>query len=402
MMVGHPGFAAPPAADHPMTQVVGFIQDRRASHAPNIPWQLLHEAASQSGMGLDHPAGEHALVAMQHAHEGGRVVFHTTLVVTDRRLFGRDHVGTQRDETIDIPFAQVFACRLEKKLLLHELHVQLQQGATRVVTFAKELAPFVQGLTRVPVEYRSFAPVPLARTEGDPAGAFGLAQRLLSGDARLRLVLGVLSERVRTGVIGPDEGFDLASRVHILDRELRMGRGMSHGFWLCVLPRPALLHALRAVLGQPVGHFPGPTTDTLDFHAPGDNRMAKAVASSAVGLAFAAVVGVGWVTTPGRPSIRAFRATACDFPCGSGFALQGTMNGQHFLRLSQTNPKFVDAIHQALFRIEARWLLARCLLGTTAAPEQLVWPRRDVVEAKLAEIGTAADVSAFFPPQEAR
>jgi hypothetical protein len=379
-----------------MQQVVGFVRDHRATHAPGIPWTDLHEGVAHCGLGMDLVAGERPLVALKHAGELGRMHFKVTLFITDRRLFGRDHVGTARDETVDIPFAHVTGCHLEKKTLRDELLVGCAGRSHKVITFAKELLPFFQGLARVPLDYRFFAPAPPASTPDDPTGARAARQRPSSGDSRIDLLLWSIDELARTGGLSHDDAADLVSRAVLLDQELRMGRAMSHGFWLSTLPRRALSQALRHMLGDPIGQYRADGVDTIDFSVANDHRVAKAVASSAVGLAVRAVLGVGWISIPRGEALRGIRVAICDFPCGSGFALSG-MTGGPFFPLSRTSPRFVDAIHQAVFRLEAQALLARCTLGAPAAPEQLLSSSPAAVGDRLRQMGCSADLSAFFP-----
>jgi hypothetical protein len=220
---------------------------------------------------------------------------------------------------------------------------------------------------------------------------------MLSGDPRIHLILRLVYDAHKRGQIPADAGVDFVSRVELTDRGLRMGRGMRQGTWLSVLPRSALSTALSALLGEPSGRWAGGAGDTYDFPVGSGSATGKAVASSAVGLALLATVGVGWVSVPRGPGLRTARAMVNDFPCGSGFTLLGSTGGP-FQPLSVTSASFLGSIHEALLRMETRFLLLECAFGRDRPPEQLFAIPRAQVEARVASLVGPTDLSTFYPP----
>lgn len=109
-----------------------------------------------------------------------------------------------------------------------------------------------------------------------------------------------------------------------------------------------------------------------------------------------ATLGVGWISTSHGHRLATVRAQTADAPVGSAYQLLGTSGGQ-FLPLSMHWWRTVDAISQALFRLESRYLLGLVLYGPDRSPTDLLSVPREALQAGVAALVGPTDVTPFYP-----
>ena len=80
---------------------------------------------------------------------------------------------------------------------------------------------------------------------------------------------------------------------------------------------------------------------------------------------------------------------------GTAFHLFGT-GGVGWDPLSLHWWRAVNAIHQALFRLEARYLLGRAAFGTEPSPHELLGHRRETLEARVAQLIGPTNLGTFY------
>jgi hypothetical protein len=209
--------------------------------------------------------------------------------------------------------------------------------------------------------------------------------------------LHVLSETHRRGVLSAEAATALVGLMVQLARFVTYGRGANQHGWHSVLPRAALVSAVRTALGEPIGGAPG--GEVVDFRIGAGSGAGAAVASSVVGLAALAVTGFGWVCTSSGTRLDTLRVMTHDLPGGaatSSFYLLGTGGGQweplymHWWRA-------VDSVNQALFRLEARYLLDRAMYGPDIPPDALLSIPRSIFEDTVTPFVGRVDLAPFFP-----
>jgi len=173
---------------------------------------------------------------------------------------------------------------------------------------------------------------------------------------------------------------------------------MLQGNWLTTLPRPALSALLVAMLGQPLQSNGDATWERHDFAvAPGGRSAGAAAAASAVGLASAAIFGVGFIARSGGGlGFSVLRATVVDFPCGSGVSFAAAQ-GQQLVKLPFAATSLLQAMFQTVTRIELRRLLAEVVLAGQVPPERLASVPCQPLEAAAAALGAPLRLAALYP-----
>jgi hypothetical protein len=245
---------------------------------------------------------------------------------------------------------------------------------------------------------RTFGPLPpLPTAPHDPVGAWGAAQAVGAPDPRTWVPLRALFEAHRRGQLDTAEAGTLAPAMVELARSIRYGRGAGPAGWRTALPARVFGYALRGVLGAPATVQPAPGGGTVtEFAVGAGSGKGGAIASSVVGLALLATVGVGWVATSHGHRLAAIRVQVVEAPDGgTAFQLLGS-TGAGWQPLSVHWWRAVDAIHQALFRMEARYLLGRVLMAGTQPPEQLLAVPREVLERRAAPLVGPLDLSVCY------
>jgi hypothetical protein len=377
---------------HPIVQLarVHLPGSRAVMHVPGVPPAEFHGQVARYGAGLDHAAGEMPL-ALIKANLDSRATsrgYSAAYIVTDRRLFGRVHASNIPLLFTEVPYAYVTAPPPPPRGLALSVLVPLGNQHRKLYIAPKKLAAYLAAMvTTMPPAARSFGPpMPPPRAVQDPIGAWAAALAHGTADARTFVPLRVLFEADRRG--GVDGAEALVRPMVELARGITYGRGSGPQGWRTVLPGPVLASSLSAMLGTPTAVHQVNAGTVMDFPIGAGGGTGKAIASSVVGLALFATVGAGWVSTTSGHKLVSIRAHITEQPDGAAFQLFGTSGGP-FEPLSRYWWRAVDAIHQGLFRIEARRLLALAL----SAPDET----RETLEPRVAQLLGPTSLETFYP-----
>lgn len=352
-------------------------------------------------MGAAHHLGERVLAAIDYdfpdtarARAQGS---HATLLFTDRRVFGSIKSSNINETTLDLSLAAVTSVAEEGGLLNNAAVAGTPQGNVRFPLWGKVIAPYLRAVATLPPEHRTLGPWAIAPGPGDPIGAHAATSLLMSGHPVVMAMPRLAFEAGRRGLLSEEVARRVLERAVILDRTVTSGRGMHQGQWLSTLPRPMLAGLMGALLGAPLASGGDATWEVHDFGVtPGGRSAGTAAASSAIGLASAAIFGVGWVSRPGGGlGFSVLRATIVDFPCGAGMQL-AAVQGQAAFRVPFAASGLLDAIFTTLTRIELRELLAE-LSMKDVPPQQLAAVPRQALESAVAALGVPLDLGPLYP-----
>jgi hypothetical protein len=382
-------YPAPPSHAHAAAQL---LSGKRIAHGANIPPDRYHLALAAIGAGPDHAVGEVAVALSDHvAHEDE---FSHGAVFTDRRVLARTgHV------TGDIPYQVITEVRSSTGVLADDLVVIAHDRtfAFKGMPEAQAAAAFLQALLRVHPAHRAppFRPL-VAPGHEDSTGGAAARYALSSRDLRVLPILGMAIEGHRRGSLPADLGADLAARAVLFDRTLAYGRGTRQGWWTSPLGAPDLSYAFSRLLGPPYHWSQHGHARVLDFRLGGDSGAAGAAASTALGLLSLGVLGVGWVTRPGR-SLDRVRVTIAPGPSSAGFVVTDGVTP-----LSMEWSGLLSKLFEILPRIEGRMLIQRAAFGWDAPPEQLDEASADALFRKVAETIGEIDIRIYSPPPSAK
>jgi hypothetical protein len=338
------------------------------------------------GGGCDHTLGERAvamLVADLAPGPNGNAA-----LVTDRRLLARAD-----DLFADVPFDALARMDAKRGIVYDDLWLHTRERAYKLVGLQDQgpLVAFLQGLCAVDPAWRVPPALPLVTpTEGDPSGAGYLRATACAGDPRVGALASVLEGACARSIVTVAQARDLAARVSLLDRTLAYGRGARGGWWQSPLAPPDLSLTLGRVLGPPVQVQDVGGARVLRFRLGGGGNVAGAAASTAVGLLALGVLGIGWVSTPGR-SARDIDAHLLPAEASTSF---GLLEGRD--PLSRQGPELLEAVLERLPGLEARALLLRCAYGWEAPLEFLETIPSGAVQGRLREAFEGVDLAPFM------
>jgi hypothetical protein len=200
-------------------------------------------------------------------------------------------------------------------------------------------------------------------------------------------LLQLINKRHQRGLFELQTAADMTARVVLLDRTLRLGRGMCDGWWLSPLSTGDLVQRLFAMFGQPLAYTTQGEVHTFDFDLRTDaHRVGKAVASTAVGLAALGLLGVGWVSKPGSKPVSGLRVLVRDTPFSSSFAISGTNDGSLLLPISDLAPNLLERVLSILSESELQLILGRCAYGWEDPSQQLVLRSIDEINQRLRDL----------------
>lgn len=382
-----------PASTMPVEGPIGELAMRHLVHrdvllAPAIPPKKLQHAAADFADWIDHASGERPIAfldetALGKGDEG--------LLLTDRRLLA--HVG-ERDW--QVPYGAIGAVSgakgfLEKKLVIDAGPCSAQIPLVTCGDAVEPVATFLRGVAQLPHD-RRWAPPPGFASEADPTGASALASSFAAPDPRVLLMLRYVHAAVAAQWMPVAMGQDLVARIEIVQRTLAFGRGAQQGLRISPLHGPDFAFVLSGVFGDPVGVWPDSGATTMDF-ALGRKSNVGAAASTAIGLALFATVGVGWVSTPKR-SIQGVRVVLRDLGRGTGFGAYGAHGGA-MAPLAQLEPEALDWILDALDDLEAWTLFERAVFGWELPPQSLLAIDTPTFEHRVRSLLGPVDLSCF-------
>ena len=329
----------------------------------DIPRNRALLAAAQLPRLLDPASGEEPLVLLDETVGGDAS---TATLLTDRRIISNAATGLG-----DLPYAALRGVELTHGMVGSTVQLATALGpVTWRPTVPKDavvaIGTFLHALLTLPPEQRCATPPPAPQT-GDPTGARGLAAWLPFPDPRVSLLLQLVHAGHAAGALDDAVAADLVVRVKLLHQALRMGHARHGEVLVSPLPVQDLAHTVYSLFGRPMREGAQGWGHAMEFELGGGRGSAAgAVASSVVGLALLAVVGVGWVSTGGS---RTQRVTVCvgGAPTGSFLAI----NDGPARTLAATQPKIYTALATALLSAGAEMLLRRVLFGWNAAPHEL-------------------------------
>ena len=400
MSVALPGVHPHPVVHLARTHLTGSSRIALITHVPGVAPGDFHEAVARHGAGLDHPGGETplALIKLVVSRQGADRGYNGTYIVSDRRIFGRVQSAGSGLNFTNVEYGQLTGPAVKSGGLAPGVLVPTGNQQTKLFLAPKQLQAYLDAMVAtVPTAHRTFGPPPPPpRSPEEVVTALGSMRAVATPDPRTWVPARALSEAHRRGMVDPAQAAALVPQMTQLAHAVAYGRGSCPAGWRTVLPRSALAAALKAVLGTPIGARPAPGGEVVDFDIHAGSGKGRAAASSVVGLAMLATVGVGWVSTSNGQRLTGIRVQTADLPDGTAFQLHG-MSGPQLLPLSMHWWRAVDTVHQAVFRFEARYLLGRALFGTTQPPDALAAMPREALTAHAARILGPLDLTTFYP-----
>lgn len=353
---------------------------------PNIDGPRFRRAIAGMG-GLDHLSADAPIAFADDTPD-----FECSVILTEQRLIARGSGGV-----VEIRHADLLGAQTNDPSRADRLYVAAhgQMHEIHPCRSAAPIAAFLYCVAQLPPADRAPPPRDLApRTGADPTGALAARAAVQSGDPRVLPIMGMAHEGFAQGKGPAQMAADFVTRAALLDRTLVFGRGMRQGWWLSPLAGPDLVYAFTRMLGAPRDVAQDGETFVYDFTLRSGGSAGGAVASSAVGLASLAILGVGWVSTPGTVSVP-IRLRVLPRDTGCGFSLY-----EGPAPLSVSSADLVSRLFEGLPRIEARLLLERATYGWQLPPEQLDdLPIEDLAARVFATIGPV-DLKCYFPPAQ--
>jgi hypothetical protein len=270
------------------------------------PWNV--NALARPGVqrilrGLDHASGETPLAILDETTGGSA---DEGVVVTTHGVHARSESASERDAHFSVSHAWLVSVALRGGILGQGVELRTAQGLRAISLIrnsesAKQLAAFFNAILAIPAHAR-FDVGPLAP---DPALSRAVAEMPASAEARA--------------------DFDMRSRLQLANE--RWGRGTREGWLMSPLSLPDLRAALGAALGAPYARDWDGVHETLDYPLSHGGVSAGNVASSVVGIALLATVGVGWVSTGNGPRVSAVRCRLRDLGPFTGLSLHALSAG---------------------------------------------------------------------------
>ncbi|MEZ4301088.1 MAG: hypothetical protein R3B70_39495 [Polyangiaceae bacterium] len=389
------GLAMPAMAGPPVPGMIGQVAQHFLTGTKKLDMggrasrRKLANAAAASSIWVDTLAGERIVAYGDETVLGKGDEY---LLLTDRRLLARAH-----GEMKDVPYARITGVRLQKVTLAQRLVIDMMGGSASVdlVTLdddAPAVAQFLNGVAALPYDQRWSPPAQLA-SPSDPSGAGALLADLPVPDPRIPILLRLAQAGVASGAMSVEAARDHVERARLFAANAAVGRGMSQGARLSPLHGEDLVAVLRETLGAPVGVTGDATTRVLDFQLTQGGSVGRAAASTAVGLAALAIVGVGWVSQPGRRTT-VLRVRMRHLGSATGFSVFDLGSTQR--DLAEEDPEMLEGLLESCAAAEPVLLLGRMLWGWQAQVGAiLATPPQAFAEAVGRAIGWT-DLAPFF------
>ncbi len=386
-----------------------YLQHRKIKLAHILTLEKVNQAIAASGAGLDHTLGEQVIAIGDDSY---RDEFDMFFMLTTRRLAGRV-LHENRRKFFNIEFSDLMrlpfdflnltasiqrmldpswigmqATTLSKspkeiaELLTDIINVTNLPDAVIKEPMKKSLINFLAALKQVPAEQLLPAVQPLVSPNpDDPTGAEQLLQMIQQPQSVT--ALRIVSAAYKKGLLPAELGADFAARVALVNRTTLFGRGQKHGWWLSPLSQLDLGFTFYRLFGNPAYYHQQAEVQVYDFDIK-NSGGGKALASSAVGIASAALLGVGWVSMPGK-SITNLRVKLLDTPPTSGFAVYGLYQN-NYVPLYAVRYDLFQQIAQTLVEQESNLTLLRCAFGWQTPAHELSQVPPTAVAARLEEL----------------
>jgi len=332
------------------------------------PWNVnrkKREGLRVFARGMDYLGGEEVLAVIDETALGK---CDEGVVFTDRALYVRCEAASAPDDTFAVPYAYLMNVTAKSGILGRKVILATSFGPREISLISKTKAAdavhrFLMGVLQVP---------PAARLEPRPASA------PMSVDP-------LLTARVEALGLAAEVAADLRARLFVQEKNERWGRGGNQGWSMSPLSLADLRAAVPYVLGAPhAEHWDGRVL-TLDFTLRQDGSGAGgALASSAVGVALLATVGIGWISVPKGPTIHNVRLRAYEMGGGSGIRVTGLG------AVEIEAPEIANTVDTKLVSLEREILHRRCLLGLDMPATALLSVDDGALAARGHEIGMRA------------
>lgn len=356
------------------------LRTKGAIFYPALEKPDVRMALACAGAGLDHTVGEQAFVLVDDSPQGK---FQIVNLVTDRRVCGR----WPEKSCFDVRYHRAQSVEMKKAMLGDKLlvatgatvgpSVETVQAASNFLSLER----FLRRIVNVPPEGREPPPRPLAvPTPEDPTGAKRATAWLGAHDDFATQLLAFVAGAHEFGKMPTNIAIDFVARITLHHRNVHFGRAMAEGRYLSPASMNDLSNAMVTLYGNPVGHTEQPVR-TLDFDSRLRSETGKALASSALGLASAAILGVGWVSTAKR-RVNRFRMMVADTGSFSSYRLQeASGRALHLLE-----PGLVYELDVKLLAQESELLLRRVTLGWSLDTASLLAVDIAAVDAELSSV----------------
>ena len=301
-----------------------------------------------------------ALVDETLSHDGTRAI-----ALTDRRLL--TNAGSP---ALQIPYGAIQAVEVFKGMISPTLKLVVGGQRVEVATVAsleaaQGMGAFLHNLLQLPPEHRRAAPAAPPGAD-DPTSALASLRALAWPDPRAATLLELVHAAHARGDVPLDAARDLVVRARLLQQAIRAGHARHGGASVSPLSVYDLDFLLWQSLGQPTRQQVIPGGKALEFDLRTGGGSGRMIASSVVGLAMLAVVGIGWVGGGGTRSQQVF-ARIAEAPCGSYFTLTDASGRS----LAEPEPKLYGALSAAFADAAAETLLRRVLFGWNLSPAEL-------------------------------
>jgi len=338
---------------HPIHDLIqAELRTKHVRMFPDLAGGGIRAALAAAGLGLDHTIGEQAFAL---ADDSAREKYQVFTLVTDRRVCGR----FLEQPRYDVRFAHLIG--IDKRGgLLPKLYAQLSDRVETIQApmVTDPLLRFCSRLVTVPPLEREPPARPLcAPAPDDPSGARQAAAWLGVEDERTSDWLAVVERAHAEGAVPTESAADLVARIVLHHRNVHFGRGMASGRFMSPVSMNDLSNAMVTLFGNPVAHQEQPVR-ALDFDSRLRSQTGRAIASSAIGLASTALLGIGWVQTARRRGER-LRLLVADTGSFASYRLQDTTGRG----LEALEPELLASIDVKLLEQEDAILQRRIVLG---------------------------------------
>lgn len=362
-----------------LLQERGFLDGGGCMVVEEWPWIDLGEAIARCAAAPEHLIGERP-IALYTMEESYPECFHGFLLFTDRRVVGRFPRINGSFGDVHLRYGWTGPAQITGGMLSQKLVVGYGDQSVEMVfgAYNEKLKAFFDALAQIPAEHREPPQRPLcAPSEGDATGARGAAAHLIDDDARTAFLLEYVARSHEGGLMSPEIGADLVSRLVLQHRDERHGRGVCDGSWMSPLSRDDLSNVLVALYQSPVRHVEEPDRAlTFDVRNKVD-KVFDAIDKVDAVLSFDVVGALGPKATNLFTCLMKDTGSFCSFRLFDGN-----------LPLRQREPALAEQIHATLDRLEAAMVLRRCAYGwNDNATALLNVPSSDIVERFAAVVG---------------
>jgi hypothetical protein len=340
-----------------------WLRGEGIAAAPMIPTAALHVAGSCLPDWLAPDTDEEllALVDETISHDGTRAI-----AFTDRRI-----LTNGGSAPLQIPYGAIQSVEVFKGMISPSLklvvgggqRVELSTVASHEA--AQGMGAFLHNLLQLPPEYRRAMP-PSPPGADDPTGALASLRALAWPDPRVSTLFELVHAAHARGDVPLEAARDLVVRTRLLQQAVRHGHARHAGASVSPLSVYDLDFLLWQCLGQPVRQQVIPGGKALEYDLRTGGGSGRMIASSVVGLAMLAVVGVGWVGGGGGGS-KTVRVHIAETRGGSYF----TLTDDSGRGLAAPEPKLYASLSGALADAAAETLLRRVLLGWNVPSDAL-------------------------------